>query len=58
MIASCEHPGLLSIEDAKARITEAVHCVTETETIPLEQSLERVLAEDVYSPINVPTRSP
>lgn len=54
MIASCEHPGLLSIEDAKARITEAVRCVTETETIPLEQSLERVLAEDVYSPINVP----
>jgi molybdopterin molybdotransferase len=54
MIASCDKPGLLSIEDAKSRITEAVRCVTETETIRLEQSLERVLAEDVYSPINVP----
>lgn len=54
MTVSCEQPSLLSIEEAKSLISETVQCINETETIPLAQSLERVLAADVFSPINVP----
>jgi molybdopterin molybdotransferase len=54
MTASCDRPGLMAIEDAKANILALVQRVSETETIPLEQSLDRVLAQDVCSNINVP----
>lgn len=54
MTVSCEQHGLLSIEEAKSLISEKVQCINETEAIPLAQSLERVLAADVFSPINVP----
>lgn len=44
----------LTVTQAQALIAQSVSCVTVTETLPLKQSLGRVLASDVISPINVP----
>lgn len=44
----------LTVSQAQALIAESVSCVTATETLPLKQLLQRVLAADVISPINVP----
>jgi molybdopterin molybdotransferase len=46
--------GLLTVAEAQARILDAVGAVTGTESLPLLEVLERVLAEDIVSPINVP----
>ena len=54
MTDPCARPGLMAIEEAKLKISQLVKCVSETELIPLEQSLDRVLAQDVHSNINVP----
>ena len=56
MIDACSHEfkPLLSIEDALDRIKTAVHPVTDTEKLSLNNALGRVLAESVYSPINIP----
>lgn len=50
----CAHPGLLPIEDALARIYSELHPVQESETIPLQNALDRVLATVIAAPINVP----
>ena len=47
-------PGLLSVDEARARVIASVRPVTETESVPLREALGRVLAEDVLSPVNVP----
>jgi len=44
----------MSIDEAKSQIAALVKCVSQTQQIELEDGLERVLAEDVYSKINVP----
>ncbi len=44
----------LTVTQAQALIAQTVTCVTTTETLPLKQLLQRVLAADVISPINVP----
>ncbi len=54
MSVSCDRPGLMSIDDAKARISELVTRVKQTEQVQLELALGRVLAEDIHSTINVP----
>jgi len=56
MIDACSHEPspLLFIEDALDRIKTAVHPVSGTEKLPLNNALGRVLAEPVYSPINIP----
>jgi molybdopterin molybdotransferase len=54
MTVSCNQPGLMSINDAKTQISQLVTTVTDTESLMLQHALGRVLAEDVYSPINVP----
>jgi molybdopterin molybdotransferase len=46
---------LLSIDDALEKIKTAVHPVTDTEQLSLKNALGRVLAESVYSPINIPS---
>jgi molybdopterin molybdotransferase len=46
---------LLSIDDALEKIKTAVHQVTDTEQLSLKNALGRVLAESVYSPINIPS---
>jgi molybdopterin molybdotransferase len=56
MIDACslEPKPLLPIDDALNRIKIAVSPVSGTEKIPLADALGRVLAEPVYSPINIP----
>ncbi|MFZ2405866.1 MAG: gephyrin-like molybdotransferase Glp [Methylobacter sp.] len=56
MIDACslESKPLLSIDDALDRIKAAIHPVSDTEKLALDNALGRVLAEPVYSPINIP----
>ncbi len=57
---SCEDElniGLLSVAEAQARILGGVTAVTETETLPQRAALGRVLAQDVSSPIDVPSHT-
>ncbi|MDO9047385.1 MAG: molybdopterin molybdotransferase MoeA [Methylobacter sp.] len=56
MIDACsrESRPLLSIDDALDRIKAAVNPVNSIEKAALKNALGRVLAESVYSPINIP----
>ncbi len=47
-------PQALRTDDVNRFLAELVQPVSETETLPLFQALDRVLAQDVVSPINVP----
>jgi len=44
----------LPVAQARRQICDAVTPVTEQETVPLRAALDRVLAQDIISPINVP----
>jgi molybdopterin molybdotransferase len=54
MISSCDAPGLLPIHDAIQAMLSTITSIRQTEKVPLEQSLGRVLASDIMSTINVP----
>ncbi|MDI1230045.1 MAG: molybdopterin molybdotransferase MoeA [Methylobacter sp.] len=56
MLDSCsqESRPLLSIENALDSIKAAIQPVSGTEKLTLKNALGRVLAESVYSPINIP----
>ena len=56
MIDACsqEAKPLLSLNEALERIKAAIHPVNGTEKVMLKNALGRVLAEPVYSPINIP----
>jgi molybdopterin molybdotransferase len=47
-------PNALNVEQARNKILETIKAVTQTETIPIREALNRVLAESVISTINVP----
>lgn len=47
-------PGSLSVEDALQRINESINPKSGKENLPLTETLNRILAENVCSPINVP----
>lgn len=47
-------PPLLSVDEARDTIDRWIQPVTETETVPLEQALGRVLAEPVTASMNIP----
>ena len=49
--------GLLTVAEAQARILDAVSAVSATETLPVREALERVLAGDIVSPIDVPSHT-
>jgi len=53
-LCSLEAKGLLSIEGALEKIKQQCQPINLSERKPLKQSLGRVLAESVYSPINLP----
>lgn len=54
-MSSCDQqPGLLTVEQALQRLLEAARPTTDIETIPLTAALGRVLAENQYSPVDVP----
>ncbi|MEM7294015.1 MAG: gephyrin-like molybdotransferase Glp [Pseudomonadota bacterium] len=55
--ASCfddEEPGLLPVTVAQARLESKIDAIREVESVDLRSSLDRVLARDVVSPIDVP----
>ena len=57
---NCEadfEPGLLSLETALERIIAMVKPLLEIEQAPLRESLGRVLAEDLLSPMDVPNHT-
>ena len=51
----CSAPGLMSLDDALKTLTTHVTPVSVSETIPLEQCDGRILAENIVSPIHVPS---
>lgn len=50
----CASPGLISVADAIEKIVSSAVALEESETIDILHALNRVLAVDVYSNINVP----
>jgi molybdopterin molybdotransferase len=50
----CSSPGLLSVEQATQKILAQARPVEQTETVNILNALNRVLAEDLTSTINVP----
>jgi molybdopterin molybdotransferase len=53
-VCSQESRPLLSIDEALDRIKAIIDPVNSTEKVALKNALERILAESVYSPINIP----
>ena len=51
---SCAAPGLITVEQAIDRILSSATAVSETESVEILDGLNRVLAEDISSTINVP----
>lgn len=54
---SANAPGLLTVDEARRRIFEAVQPIDTGERVPLRAALGRILAEDVVSPIDVPAHT-
>lgn len=50
----CSSPSLISVDDALKKLLDPVVSVTESEVVVLEDALGRILADDLYSTINVP----
>lgn len=55
-LPSCDNlpTHILTVDQAQARILEAIQPIIHTETIPLKQGLGRVLAAAIVAPFNVP----
>jgi molybdopterin molybdotransferase len=51
---NCLQPGLLPVNQAIALMLEAITPIADVETVALAEALDRVLAEPIYSGINVP----
>jgi len=50
----CSAPGLLPFEQALSKMLSQVSPITETLTLPIDQAMHFVLAQDIASPLNVP----
>lgn len=50
----CSQPNLLPLDDALARMEQALTSVSETDNVELYLALDRVLAENIFASINVP----
>jgi len=50
----CSAPGLLPFEQALSNMLSQVSAITETLTLPIDQALHYVLAQNIASPLNVP----
>ena len=55
MTDCCSAPGLISLEQALDSLINTIKPVSGIEQVSLEESLDRILAEDIISPINVPS---
>lgn len=54
MADCCSAPGLKPFDEAFNAMLSAISPITDSETISLTDALDRVLAADIISPINVP----
>lgn len=54
MNVGCDAPGLMPIEQAQALINSTITPITEIVYCELSEALERIIAQDIVSPINVP----
>ena len=54
MVDCCSQPGLLPFEQALEKMLAVIKPVTEVEQLDIHLALNRVLAADVHSPLNVP----
>lgn len=50
----CASPGLMSVDDAIIRILDQANVISEIESVKTEETLNRFLAQDILSSINVP----
>ncbi|WP_427983634.1 molybdopterin molybdotransferase MoeA [Agarivorans sp.] len=50
----CNQSGLMPLEQAQSSLLNQVSCKTHIENINLESALNRILAEDIVSPLNIP----
>lgn len=57
MRSCCDEPQLLPVAEALSQMLAAVPILTETETVPLTQALDRILAAPIYAAINVPAHA-
>lgn len=57
MTDCCSTPGLMPLEQALETLATTIKPVTEQEQVTLENSLDRVIARDIVSPINVPSHN-
>lgn len=58
--ASCaddQEPALLPVDEAVKRIGKLVNTISDSQTLPIRDCLNRVLAEDVHSSIDVPSHT-
>ena len=53
----CSAPGLMPLEEGLNRLTNETTTVTEIERINMQFCLDRILATDVVSPVNVPSHN-
>jgi len=49
--------GLLTVAEAQVRILDSVTAIEGAESLPVRAALDRVLAEDIVSPIDVPSHT-
>jgi molybdopterin molybdotransferase len=54
MNSACDAPGLMPIEQAKQLIEKTITPISEVVYCDLNNSIDRVIAKDIISPINVP----
>jgi molybdopterin molybdotransferase len=50
----CQQSGLLSVEQARERLLQAITPLQQSETLPLQQACGRVLAEPVLAQLDLP----
>ncbi len=53
----CSQPGLLPVADSIAHMRSAIIPVADVETVELHASLDRVIAEAIYSAMNIPSHN-
>ena len=51
----CDAPGLMPLEQAMARIYATLDTLKSSETVSLSEALGRIAAQDIVSPIDVPS---
>ena len=51
----CSQPGLLPLAEAIAQMKAAISPTTATEVVKLQAALDRVVAEPIYSLVNIPS---